>query len=381
VIVGGGAAGVACAKALRAEGHRGAIAIVHAEGSDPVDRPNLSKDFLAGAAPEDWVYLQTASALAELEVTLVTGPATAIDTGRRTVRTADRELSWDALLLATGAAPVRLPIEGAELPHVHTLRTLADSRAIGGAASSGTPLVIIGASFIGLEVAASSRARGADVTVVGPEPVPLARVLGDAVGGFVRRVHEAKGVAFRLGRKPVRITASEVVLDDGTALRAALVVMGVGVKPRTELAAAAGLAIARAVGVDDELRAGPGMWAAGDIARYPWNGAAVRIEHWQVAVRQGQAVARSMLGRGRRLDVPFFWSQHHDATLNYVGHAERFDPPEVHGDLDARDAHVVYREGGRVRAVVTLGRDHLGLEVEAAMARADHATLDALVRG
>jgi NADPH-dependent 2,4-dienoyl-CoA reductase/sulfur reductase-like enzyme len=283
-------------------------------------------------------------------------------------------------LLATGAEPIRLPIEGADLPHVHTLRTLADSRAIAGAASSGTPVVIIGASFIGLEVAASLRARGADVTVVGPEAVPLARVLGEEVGRFVRRVHEAKGVAFRLGRKPARITAGEVVLDDGTALRAAVVVVGVGVKPRTELAAAAGLAIDRGVVVDDELRAGPAIWAAGDIARYPWDGTAVRIEHWQVAIRHGQAVARSMLGRGGRPDVPFFWSQHHDVTLGYVGHAERFDPPEIHGDLDARDAHVVYRDGGRVRAVVTLGRDRLGLEVEAAMERADHAALDALVQ-
>lgn len=380
VIVGGGAAGVACARALRAEGHRGAIAIVHAEGSDPVDRPNLSKDFLAGAAPEDWVYLQTAAALAELDVTLVSGPATAIDTRRRTVRTAGRELGWDALLLATGAEPIRLPIAGVELPHVHTLRVLADSRAIIGAVSAGTPVVIVGASFIGLEAAASLRARGADVTVVGPEEVPLARVLGAEVGGFVRRVHEAKGVAFRLGRKSVRITAGEVVLDDDTALRAAVVVMGVGVKPRTEIASAAGLTVDRGVMVDDELRAASGVWAAGDIARYPWDGAAVRIEHWQVAIRHGQAVARSMLGRGARRDVPFFWSQHHDVTLGYIGHAERFDPPEVHGDLDARDAHVVYRDGGRVRAVVTIGRDRLGLEIEAAMERRDDAALEALVR-
>jgi NADPH-dependent 2,4-dienoyl-CoA reductase/sulfur reductase-like enzyme len=240
--------------------------------------------------------------------------------------------------------------------------------------------VIVGASFIGLEAAASLRARGADVTVVGPEAVPLARVLGDEVGGFVRRVHEAKDVAFQLGRKPVRITAGEVVLDDDTALRAAVVVMGVGVKPRTELASAAGLTVDRGVVVDDELRAASGVWAAGDIARYPWDGAAVRIEHWQVAIRHGQAVARSMLGRGARRDVPFFWSQHHDVTLGYIGHAERFDPPELHGDLDARDAHVVYRDGGRVRAVVTLGRDRLGLEIEAAMERGDGAALEALVR-
>jgi apoptosis-inducing factor 3 len=240
--------------------------------------------------------------------------------------------------------------------------------------------VIIGASFIGLEVAASLRARGAAVTVVGPESVPLARVLGDEVGAFVRGVHEKKGVAFRLGRKPQTIGSDHVVLDDGEKLPASLVVMGVGVKPRTELAAAAGLRIDRGVIVDDELRAAPGIWAAGDIARYPYDNALVRIEHWQVAVRHGQAVARSMLGRGARCDVPFFWSQHHDVTLGYVGHAERFDRAEIKGSLEASDAHVIYTDGDAIRAVLTIGRDQLALDVEAAMERRDQAALAALVR-
>ena len=380
VIVGGGAAGVACAEALRAEGHRGTITMLSAEGSDPVDRPNLSKDYLAGSAPEEWVFLRTRDALAAAEVTLVDEPATAIDVGARVVRTAaGRELAWEALLLATGAEPARLPIDGASLPHVHVLRTLADSRAIAAAGAAGTRAVVIGASFIGLEVAASLRARGAEVTVVGPEPVPLARVLGDEVGAFVRRVHEAKGVAFRLGRKPARITADAVILDDGSSVPAQLVVMGVGVRPRLDLATAAGLRVDRGVVVDDELRAAPGVWAAGDIARFPWDGELVRIEHFQVAVRQGQAAARSMLGRGARRDVPFFWSQHHDVTLGYVGHAERFDRAEVHGSLDARDAHVVYRDAGAIRAVVTIGRDQLALDVEDAMQRRAPAALDALV--
>jgi apoptosis-inducing factor 3 len=291
-----------------------------------------------------------------------------------------RELSWEALLLATGAEPIRLPIEGSTLPHVHTLRTLSDSRAIASAVSPNTPVVIVGASFIGLEVAASLRVRGASVTVVGPEAVPLARVLGDEVGAYVRKVHESNGVAFQLGRKPVRITAEQVILDDGGALPAALVVMGVGVKPKLELATAAGLSIDRGVVVDDELRAAPGVWAAGDIARYPWQGSRVRIEHWQVAVRHGQAVARSMLGRGPSRDVPFFWSQHHSVTLGYVGHAEQFDRPEVKGNLEAGDAHVVYRSGGAIQAVLTLGRDRLALDVEAALERGDAAALEAVVR-
>jgi apoptosis-inducing factor 3 len=382
VIVGGGAAGVACAEALRAEGYRGAISIINGEGSDPVDRPNLSKDYLAGNAPEEWVYLRTRDALAASDVTLIDESASAIDTKTHAVRlTSGRSLEWDALVLATGAAPIRLPLPGAELPHVHTLRTLADSRAIANAITPTTRAVVIGASFIGLEAAASLRARGANVTVVGPETVPLARVLGEQVGKFVQGVHEGKGVAFRLGRKPTSITPDSVTLDDGSILPADVVVMGVGVKPRIELAEAAGLPVDRGVVVDAELRAAPGIWAAGDIARYPYDGAHVRIEHWQVAVRHGQVVAQSILGRGARRDVPFFWSAHHDVTLGYVGHAEKFDEPVVVGSLDARDAHVVYRDAGIVRAVVTIGRDQLALDVEAAMERADHATLDALVRG
>jgi NADPH-dependent 2,4-dienoyl-CoA reductase/sulfur reductase-like enzyme/nitrite reductase/ring-hydroxylating ferredoxin subunit len=381
VIVGGGAAGVACAEALRMEGSRATITIVTGEASDPVDRPNLSKDYLAGNAPEEWVFLRTADALAANQIKLEPGPVTGIDRNAHTVHTAaDRDLTWDALVLATGSEPIRLPIDGATLPHVHVLRTLADSRAIAAAAKPGEPAVVIGSSFIGLEVAASLRARGVPVTVVGPDAVPLARVLGDEVGAFVRRVHEGKGVAFRLGRKPARITAEAVELDDGSKLPANLVVMGVGVRPRTDLAQAAGLKIDRGVVVDAELRAAPDVWAAGDIARHPWGGELVRIEHWQVAVRQGQAVARAMLGRGASLDVPFFWSQHHDVTLGYVGHAEKFDRAEVKGDLDARDAHVVYRDGGAIRAVVTVGRDRVSLEVEAAMAKGDPAALEAAVK-
>jgi len=382
VIVGGGAAGVACAEALRAEGHRGAITIVTDEGSDPVDRPNLSKDYLAGSAPEEWVYLRTGDALAASDVAIVRDSATAIDAKARVVLLASgRELAWNALLLATGAAPQRLPLPGAELPHVHTLRTLADSRAIAAAANDRTTAVVIGSSFIGLEVAASLRVRGANVTVVGPDATPLARVLGDEVGAFVRAVHEGKGVAFRLGRKPARITAGAVELDDGTTLPADLVVMGVGVMPRTELAAAAGLRVDRGVVADEQLRAAPDIWVAGDIARYPWDGELVRIEHWQVAVRHGQAVARSMLGGTATpaRDVPFFWSQHHDVTLGYVGHAERFDRPEVKGSLDARDAHVVYRHDGAIKAVVTIGRDQLALDVEAALERRDAAALAVIV--
>jgi NADPH-dependent 2,4-dienoyl-CoA reductase/sulfur reductase-like enzyme/nitrite reductase/ring-hydroxylating ferredoxin subunit len=380
VIVGGGAAGVACAEALRAGGSRASITMVTHEGSDPVDRPNLSKDYLAGNAPEEWVYLRTADALKTSEVEVVDGPATAIDQVQRTVRThGGRVLHYDALLIATGAEPVRLQLPGADLPHVYTLRTLADSRAITASATATKQIAIIGASFIGLEVAASLRARDLDVTVIGPEQIPLARVLGDEVGAFVRRVHEGKGVAFKLGRKPARIGKDRVLLDDGSSVPASTVVMGVGVRPRTDLAHGAGLTIDRGVVVDERLRAAPDIWCAGDIARYPYDGQLVRIEHWQVAVRQGQAVARAMLGQPQgQPDIPFFWSQHHDVTIGYVGHAEKFDRAEVKGNLDGRDAHVLYRDGDRVRAVATINRDKIGLEAEAALIRGDRAALDKL---
>ncbi|HTJ45915.1 MAG TPA: FAD-dependent oxidoreductase, partial [Kofleriaceae bacterium] len=260
VIIGGGAAGVACAETLRQDGYAGTVAIVNGEGSDPVDRPNLSKDYLAGNAPEEWVYLRTKEQLSAIGVELVRGEAASIDRDARTVKVAGgRVVGYGALVLATGADPIRLPIAGADLPHVHVLRTLEHSRAIA-AAGAGKRVVVIGASFIGLEVAASLRARGADVTVVAPEPVPLARVLGDDVGAFVRRVHEAQGVAFRLGRKPVSISAEAVTLDDGALVPAEVVVMGVGVKPRLALAAAAGLALDRGVVVDQELKAARGVW-------------------------------------------------------------------------------------------------------------------------
>ena len=195
------------------------------------------------------------------------------------------------------------------------------------------------------------------VTVVGPEAIPLARILGDEVGRFVRSVHEENGVAFELGLTPARITASEVVLSDGSSLPADVVVIGVGVRPRTKLAEEAGLRVDNGIVVDEGFRTStPDVFAVGDVARYPYDGEPVRIEHFAVAVRHGQAVARIIAGRSQPYrDVPFFWSQHHDVTLSYVGHAQSFDAPEVRGDLKKRDAIVAYRRGGRVRAVLTVG--------------------------
>jgi apoptosis-inducing factor 3 len=386
VIIGAGAAGAACAEMLRKEGYAGPIAMLGSEDPGPVDRPNLSKDYLAGTAPEDWIPLGTRERYAELRVDLAPAdPAIAIDTKAKTVTTkTGRQLAYGALLYATGAEPVRLPIEGIDLPHVFTLRTLADARGIIERAKDAKRAVIIGASFIGLEVAASLVARGLEVHVVAPDRTPLGRILGEEVGAFLRSVHEGKGTKLHLGTKPRAIREGYVELETGERLDAELVVVGVGVKPRSALAEQAGLKVDNGVVVDASLRtSAEGVWAAGDVARYPEarSGELARIEHWVVAERHGQAAARAMLGQSTTFrDVPFFWSAHHDVTLSYVGHAPKWDQVTVYGSLEKRDATVVYEKERTIVAVATINRDAVSLAVEAALERGDQDAVSKLAR-
>ena len=387
VIVGGGAAGAACAENLRRFGYEGTIAFIADEPPGPVDRPNLSKDYLAGNAPEEWIPLRDEAFYREMNIELSVGDgAASVDTGGRVVTLkSGKKLSYGALLIATGAEPRRLPIPGADGENVHVLRTLADSRGIVGRAREGARAVVIGSSFIGLEVAASLRTRKVEVDVVSTDKVPLARVVGDAIGGFVRTLHEEHGVRFHLGPAPKAISARGVELEDGTALPADFVVLGVGVAPRTQLAEAAGLRVERGIVVDDQFRASAdGVYAAGDVASFPdfRTGSRLRIEHWQIAERHGRAVARAMLGIGEPYrDVPFFWSAHYDVTLNYVGHAEKWDRIIERGSLADRQYVAAFEHQGRILAVVTLGEDLLSLEVEAAMSAGDDAKVKALAIG
>jgi NADPH-dependent 2,4-dienoyl-CoA reductase/sulfur reductase-like enzyme/nitrite reductase/ring-hydroxylating ferredoxin subunit len=387
VILGAGAAGNACAEALRRDGYGGPITMVGAEATLPVDRPNLSKDYLAGNAPEEWMPLRTADFYAETKIDTVVGArVAAIDVAHKRVRVdgpTGGDIPYGALVIATGASPVRPPIRGADAPHVLTLRTLADSREIIARAQAAKRAAIVGAGFVGLEVATSLRTRGLEVHVVAPEGVPFARVLGETLGAFVRKIHEEHGVVFHLGQAIQRIDPSGVVLVSGETIAADLVVLGVGVRPEVSLAEGAGLALDRGIVVDAQLRTtAQDIWAAGDVARWPdpRSGDKIRVEHWVVAERMGQLVARNVLGAAEPCRiVPFFWSAHYDVTLNYVGHAEGWDGVDSAGDLAARDAIFGLRRGGKTLAIVTIGRDHAGLEAEAAMERGDEPALRELL--
>jgi NADPH-dependent 2,4-dienoyl-CoA reductase/sulfur reductase-like enzyme/nitrite reductase/ring-hydroxylating ferredoxin subunit len=376
VIVGGGAAGFAAAEMLRRQEYRGSIVMLSNDTAPPVDRPNLSKDYLAGSAPEDWLPLRPEVFYPEASIDLrLKTEVTSIDTKARNVVLADgKTVSYDRLLLATGAEPVRLPIPGADQPHVHVLRSLADCRAIIGSADGARRAIVIGASFIGLEAAASLRARDIEVHVVGLEQRPMERVLGPAMGDFVRALHEEHGVIFHLGDTVTAIDGNRATLKSGGMIEADVVVVGVGVRPRLALAERCGLAIDRGVTVNAYLETSvPGIYAAGDIARWPdpHSGENIRVEHWVVAERQGQTAARNMLGQREVFDaVPFFWSQHYEVPINYVGHAEKWDEIAIDGDIAAKDCLLQYKSGGRVLAVASIYRDLASLEAELAMERA-----------
>jgi NADPH-dependent 2,4-dienoyl-CoA reductase/sulfur reductase-like enzyme/nitrite reductase/ring-hydroxylating ferredoxin subunit len=375
VIVGGGAAGFAAAEMLRRQHYPGDIVMLSDDDAPPVDRPNLSKDYLAGSAPEEWVPLRYDAFYREQGIDLrLKTLVRSVDPRAREVALDDgSKLVYDRLLLATGAEPVRLALPGMELPHVHTLRTLRDCRAIIAQAKTTRRAVVIGASFIGLEVATSLRARGIEVHVVAPEKRPMERVLGAPMGDFVRRLHEEHGVIFHLEDTATAIDAHEVRLKSGGVIGANLVVVGVGVRPRLGLAEQAGIPVDRGVTVNELLETGaPGIFAAGDIARWPdpHSGAAIRVEHWVVAQRQGQIAALNMLGeREKFVAVPFFWSQHYDVAINYVGHAESWDELAIDGDVAKRDCLLRYKRDGRTLAVASINRDVDSLTAEAAMER------------
>src|SRR6202453_2186467 len=351
VIVGAGAAGLGAAEMLRREGYDGPLTMICADDWPPYDRPNLSKDFLVGAAPDDWMRLRPPDYYREQNINLVLNSrVSALDIARRRVP---------------------LKIEGATDSQIHYLRTFADARALVSRAKSAKRAAVVGASFIALEVAASLRTLGIAVDVIAPDKLPLEGVMGWEMGLMIRGLHESHGVAFHLGETVQKIEGSKLLLTGGGTLEADFVVLGVGVHPALSLAKQAGLVIDRGIVVNEYLEtSAPGVFAAGDVARWPdpHSGEKIRVEHWVVAERQGQVAAKNILGYHERFEaVPFFWSQHYDVAIHYVGHAERWDSIDIDGDLNGRNCAVSYKRGGRTLAVATISRDVQSLQVEAAM--------------
>ncbi|HYG87458.1 MAG TPA: FAD-dependent oxidoreductase [Azospirillum sp.] len=370
VIVGGGAAGLAAALELRRQGYDGPITMISADSEAPYDRPNLSKDYLAGHAEESWIPLRSPDFYQENGIDLrLRTHVQAIDPDAKSVRLSDGgTLSYGALLLTTGAVPVRLDVPGADRPNVHYLRSLDDCKRIIAAAETAKRVVLVGSGFIGMEGAAALRQRGLEVSVVTPDELPMLKVLGPEIAGHLKRFHEEHGVTFHLKETVTAIEDGGVRLGSGGRVDGDLILVAIGVKPAVELAEAAGLSTDRGVRVDDRLRtSAPGIYAAGDIVRWPdaLTGERIRVEHWIVAEQQGVIAARNMLGRDERYAVvPVFWTNQYELRISYVGHAERWDRIDIDGDVAKHDCMARYVRDGRTIAVVTMGRGHAKLEMQ-----------------
>jgi NADPH-dependent 2,4-dienoyl-CoA reductase/sulfur reductase-like enzyme len=368
VVLGGGAAGFAAVERLRRVGYAGALALVSGEAGLPIDRPELSKNYLSGVKKPGDLPLLPATWYAEHDVETHLGvTATALDLAERVVTLADgTTLAYDALVLATGAEPVRPDLPGFERAEVLVLRSQEDADAIV-AASQGKRVAVVGGGFIGLEVAAALRQREVDVTVVMPGAVPMAGQLGEDLGGVLRTLHEEHGTVFVEGRAAAW-DGEELVLEDGARVPADLLVVGLGVEPRTGLAQAAGLEVDDGVLVDATFETSVGgVFAVGDIARFPdpVTGRPVRVEHWAQAQRSGALAAVNLLGGQQVLtEPPFYWTQQFGTSFRLSGHAASLKGGEADGSTADRTLLVTFREAGRVVAAAGLGRDHDLLVVE-----------------
>ena len=370
VIVGGGAAGLACAHELRRLGYAGSLTMLSADADPPVDRPNLSKDYLAGTAREEWMPLRSGDWYRDHEIDLrLKCEVVRIDpNSHRAFSRSGDEFEFDRLLIATGSEPNCLSGNGLYDDAVFTLRSFADARAIAARATAGMTAAVIGSSFIGLEAAAALRQRDVAVHVIAPEHVPFEHLLGPQIGRFLQALHERNGVRFHLGTTVESFSKGAISLADGVEVKADIVLVGIGVTPRTSAAASAGIATSAGVEVDACLQTSvPGIYAAGDIAAYPdpLTGEPVRVEHWVVAERQGQAAAANMLGLGKPYRaVPFFWTEQYGVALRYVGRAAQWDEIVIDGTVDEGDFIARYYRSETHCASASVGRDLELLEDE-----------------
>ncbi|RMH49808.1 MAG: NAD(FAD)-dependent dehydrogenase [Bacteroidetes bacterium] len=365
VVLGAGAAGAYAVEAMRAAGYAGRIVLIAGEEFPPVDRPNLSKQYLSGEAPEEWIPLRSPAFYEEHGIEVVEGTVTKVEATTRQLTFADgRVLGYDKLLLCTGGRPRTLSVPGADLPGVYTLRSLSDSRAIRDRAARAQKAVVVGASFIGMEAAWSLQHRGLEVTVVASEAVPFETVFGEEVGRVIQQIHETNGVRFRLGTQVQAIAGTTQVqavhLSDGTVLETDLVIVGIGVQPATGYLHGVERAEDGSIVVDDHFQAAPDLYAAGDIARFPFwrSGDLVRIEHWRTACQQGRLAGYAMAGQPRPYrGIPFFWTAHFGTSIRYVGHAEAWDAQVIQGDCGDASCLVYYVREGVIQAALGIGRD------------------------
>jgi 3-phenylpropionate/trans-cinnamate dioxygenase ferredoxin reductase subunit len=369
VIVGASLAGAKAAETLRTEGFDGRVVLIGEESERPYERPYLSKEYLRGDKPAAKLYVHDEGFYADNDIELLTGTrAELLDPGAREVTLAGGStLAYSRLLLATGAAPRRLALPGADLPGVRYLREMGDSDALRAAITAASRVVVIGAGWIGSEVAASARQLGAEVAIVGPEAVPLERVLGPQVGGVYRDLHAEHGVDLHLSTQVEAIVgdgaAQGVLTSDGSVIEGDLVVVGVGASPRDELAREAGLTVENGIVVDEFLRtSAPDVFAAGDVAA-TWStryNRRIRLEHWANALNQGPAAARNMLGADSTdstdshltayTKLPYFYSDQYDLGMEYNGFATDWDRVVLRGDPSAREFLAFWLSDGHVLA-------------------------------
>jgi 3-phenylpropionate/trans-cinnamate dioxygenase ferredoxin reductase subunit len=362
VIVGASLAGAKAAEALRTEGFDGRVVLIGDEARRPYERPPLSKEYLRAEKDFDAIAVHPAGFYDEHDIELHTSTVvSAIDpTNRSVTLSSGEQIAYDRLLLATGATPRRLSVPGADLEGVHYLRSVEDADTLRRALTPSAQVVVIGAGWIGAEVAASARQVRAGVAMVELAAVPLERVLGPEVGAVYRDLHRNHGVDLHFGVGVEAIVGSQTVeavrLSDGTVLAATAVVVGVGVTPRVELAEAAGLTVNNGVVVDDYLQASaPGIFAAGDVANafHPRYGTRIRLEHWSAALNQGPAAARAMLGQQVSYDrIPYFFSDQYDLGMEYRGWAPDFDQVVFRGDPAAGEFLCFWLRHGRVAAAM-----------------------------
>ena len=374
VVVGAGAGGSAALVTLREAGHAGPLVLIEPEAEAPYDRPNLSKDFLEGTAPKEWLPLRSPEQWRDLEVKRVEDVVVRILPDQCLVETASgRRIEYDGLVLATGSSARRLPIPGADHAHVHTLRSFEDCRALRSAADAASRAVVVGAGFLGLEAAGALRARGLPVDVIAPEDVPLANVLGTELGMAIQAIHREHGVRFHLGNEVTRISPECVELEDGARVASDLVLLAVGASPRIELAESSGLVVDDGVVVDSRLRTSEeNIYAVGDIARFPHpsDGLLYRVEHWAVAATQGRTAALNLLGHDQPFrDVPFFWTRHFDTTVQWAGYPGWWDRVLSRGSAFDGNLCARFLRGGTEVAVASVGCELGGLRRQLAIAR------------